>query len=81
MRITEKILESRVAYLNKLAGFENAKYSTVGAYVVSYAYGGVSLHEYCNKHGGIHDVFNCGHIPKRELYDRINAFMSGKFDK
>ena len=77
MRITEKMLQCRVDYLNKLSGFENHKYSQIGSYALSFAYGGVSLHKYGNECGGVHNVFNCGYITKRDLYDRINAFISG----
>ena len=75
-RITEKMLRARVAYLNQLKGFDKPKYSEIGSYTLDYAYGGVSLHRYINEHGAIHDVFSCGHVPKRELYNRLNAFIS-----
>ncbi len=75
-RITEKMLESRVEWLNNLKGFKNPEYSTIGSFVIDYAYGGVSLHQYSNKHGGVNDVFSCGHIPKRDLFNRICAYMT-----
>jgi hypothetical protein len=31
----------------------------------------------CNESGGVKNVFSCGHIPKRELYNRIHAFLDG----
>jgi len=76
-RITEKMLSNKVEQLNKIAGFENAEYSTVGVYTLDYAYGGVALHKYVNEHGGISDIFNNGHMPKRELYNLINSYISG----
>ena len=77
-RITERQLEIMTERLNEIVGFdENVKYSTIGAYTISYAYGGVSLHQYVNEHGAIKDVFSCGHIPKRDLYNRIMAYMEG----
>lgn len=62
--ISRKKLESRVDYLNKQGA---------GLYRIDYAYGGVSLEE---KESG-NDVFHCGHVSKRELYNRINAFIEG----
>ena len=49
----------------------------IGNYHIDGAYGGVSLHQMVNDGGGIRDVFSCGHVPKRELFDRICAFMEG----
>lgn len=80
MRIKESDLKAKVTWLNKMAGFEDPEYSTIGAYCLSFAYGGVALHRYCNEHGGVHDVFNRGHMPKRELYDMIHAYESGVSD-
>ena len=73
MRITQKDLENKVAHLNRMAGHENAKYSTVGAYCLDYAYGGVALHRYVNEHGGVTDIFRNGYMPKHELYNLICA--------
>lgn len=77
MRITEKDLKIRVARLNKLVGFDNPKYSTIGAYCLDSAYGGVQLQQYVNNHGAVRDIFRCGFVPKRELYHLIGAFMDG----
>ena len=79
-RITEKMLSNKVEQLNKIAGFENAEYSTVGVYTLDFAYGGVDLHQYVNEHGGIREIFYVGHVTKRELYNLINAYISGQAD-
>ncbi len=76
-RITEKMLQAKVDYINKLKGFDHPKYSTVGAYCLDHAYGGVALHQYCNEYGGISDVLRCGYITKRDLFNRICAFEYG----
>ncbi len=52
------------------------------AYVLSGAYGGYALHRNCSADGdgeshGVSDVFGCGHMPKRELYERMQAFLRG----
>jgi hypothetical protein len=51
-------------------------------YSISYAYGGASLHRNCTADAngeshGVHDVFGSGHMPKRELYERMQAFLRG----
>ncbi len=77
IRITQKHLEAKVDRLNRMAGFDNPPYSTVGAFCLDYAYGGVELHRYVNEHGAITDIFRMGHMPKRELYDLICAYEVG----
>mgnify|MGYP005857440173 CR=1 FL=1 len=47
-----------------------------GNYHLDHAYGGVCLHQMAPS-GGVEDVFRCGHVPKRELYERISAFIDG----
>ncbi|MDY6857487.1 MAG: hypothetical protein SWO11_22840 [Thermodesulfobacteriota bacterium] len=77
-RITQKMLESKVETLNVLAGFDkNPAYSTIGSYTISYAYGGASLHQYTSTGGGIRDIFGCGHTTKRDLFNRICAYING----
>ncbi len=77
-RIKQSDLEYQVSVINTKKGFElPVSYSEIGAYVLSYAYGGVSLHQYVNTNGAINDVFRCGHVPKRDLYNRMNAFIDG----
>ena len=80
MKITQKDLENKVERLNRMAGFDNPKYSTVGAYCLDYAYGSVQLHKYANECGGVHNVFNQGFMPKRELYYLICAYENGLRD-
>jgi len=86
MRITEKMLQARVDWLNELTNqpatpwtknAEGKMKANIGNYHISGAYGGVCLHRMCTEGGGVQDVFSCGHIPKRELFERICAFMSG----
>ena len=50
-------------------------------YTISYAYGGAALHRNCDvdaagESHGVHDVFGY-HMPKRELYERMQAFLRG----
>ena len=76
-RITEKMLNYRVEHLNNITGHENDKYNEIDSYTLSFAYGGVSLHRIVNDCGGVVDVFSCGHVPKRELFGLIKAYISG----
>ena len=84
-KITQKHLQSKVDYLNKITGGNPESYTrtdgklsaNVGNYHVSCAYGGVSLHRMANTSGGIRDVFSCGHVPKRELCGLIDAYVRG----
>ena len=50
------------------ANFENNTF-------VSGAYCGVSLHQTMNEGGGVRDVFSCGHVTKRDLYNRMHAYL------
>ena len=86
-RITNSDLEGLVRVINKLTNSpqdpyywdENKKLRPNGnCYHLSGAYGGVSLHRMCNDGStGIHDVFSCGHQPKRDLYNRMRSFIVG----
>jgi hypothetical protein len=86
MRITKKHLQAKVDTLNKILNRPMSSYTkdidgkyrtNIGNYHISYAYGGASLYEMHNDKGGIIDVFRCGHIPKRELAQMIQAFTDG----
>ena len=77
MRITQGMLEQTVKIINKRNGIENPNYGTVGAYRIDYAYGGVSLELITSEGGAVKDIFRCGHTTKRDLYNRITAYMEG----
>lgn len=79
-RITQKDLENVLARINRKAGFDNPKYSTVGSYCLDYAYGGCRLDQYCNEGGGIRTITN-GYVSKRELYNLMHAFLQGMDSK
>ena len=49
----------------------------IGNYHLSGAYGGVSLHKTMTESGGVCDVFSCGHVTKRDLYNRMSAYLAG----
>ena len=90
MGITQKQLESKIAYLNVMTGnpekpwnapVEGAKYGSritanVGNFHLYCAYGHYNLHQMTNEGGGVKDVFNYGST-KKELAMLIDAFMRG----
>jgi hypothetical protein len=80
-RITDKAIQATVDRINRLTDSPETPYgaqgANVGNYHVSHAYGGVSLHRMVNTAGGCSDVLRCGHVPKRELYAMLHAFIAG----
>ena len=80
-RITEKHLQGLCNRLNAVTGSPDAPYvngvAQIGNYHISHAYGGVCLHRMYNTSGGVSDPLYCGHCSKRELYNRIYAFIQG----
>ena len=49
----------------------------IGNYHLGSAYGGWSLQQMMNEQGGVRDVFQVGHVPKRRLYDLLRAYRAG----
>lgn len=76
MRITKKDLHNIINRLNLVAKTPQ-NWPNVGHFCLSCAYGGYSLHQLENERGGVRDVFSSGHIPARDLYFRIDAFIQG----
>jgi hypothetical protein len=84
-RITRNDLEAMVNLLNLIAKTPKDPYrkegdknvANIGNYHLSGCYGGWALHQIYNDAGAIRDVFQCGHMPARELYEMIHAFRIG----
>ena len=85
-RVTEKMLQYKIDYLNEITGnplkpwekdSDGKMRANIGNYHRSGAYGGVALHQMMNDGGGVNDPFRSGHMPKRELYNRICAMIAG----
>ena len=85
-RITIKDLKAVCERLNRITGSpmvgyvkgEDGKYrSQVGNFHISQAYGGYSLYRMANEAGGVSDVFYSGHVPARDLYNQMQAFIRG----
>jgi hypothetical protein len=91
MRITIKDLKAVAERLNRVTGSPLESYkrdeegklrSLVGNYHISQAYGGYSLYRMANEAGGVSDVFYSGHVPARDLYNQMQAFIRGiEFNK
>jgi hypothetical protein len=82
-RITQRYLDSLCERINVAQKTPQITYKRiddkligqVGNYHLSGAYGGVSLHQIASESGGARDVFSCGHITKRDLYNRMRAYL------
>ena len=81
MRINTSDLEILVKRLNNITNSPEA-YMTdgkcnIGHYCLSWAYGGVQLQRVCTDGGGITNVLGGGYCTKRELFEKMHAFISG----
>ena len=84
-RITEKQLRSLVDHINKLTGNAPAPYThnstgihaNIGNYFLEYAYNGINLVRMCSEGGGISQPLGGGFHTKRELYEKLHAFILG----
>ena len=84
-RTTQKQLEFLCARINSAQQTPAQPYERIdgslvgqiGNYHLSGAYGGVSLHQTMTVGGGVRDVFGCGHVTKRDLYNRMGAYLAG----
>ena len=89
-RITIKHLRALAARLNTITGspMEYASPRTqgvpfsanIGNYHISQAYGGYCLHRVANHGGGVSCPLSSGHIPARDLYERMHAYIRGMDD-
>lgn len=81
MRINQSHIETLVDRINIATGSPVAPWTdrkaNTGNYHIDYAYGGASLHHMVDANGCVSDVLSCGHIPKKELYYRMQAFLKG----
>lgn len=51
--------------------------ANIGNYHLSWAYGGVCLHKMHNDGGGVSTPLSSGHVPKKELFNELCAFIRG----
>lgn len=85
-RITVAHLEAIIARINRATGSPAEPYTrhadgryraNVGAYHLGRAYGGFALHRIVTDGGGVSSPLTSGHVPARDLADRMHAFLSG----
>jgi hypothetical protein len=85
-RITAKQLEGLCRVLNTRVNGEALECWTrtaeglranVGVFYIDGAYGGVALYRMATEGGGVSDVFSGGHTTRRDLYNRMRAFLDG----
>ena len=77
MRVLKRHILQSINTINAIKGIKEPRLGSPGSYSLSEAYGGCSLHKVVNAGGGVEDVFRCGHVPKKELMYRIQAFIHG----
>ena len=88
MRITQKDLEAVVSRINSICGTPENPYSkdvagnispNANCYHLDYAYGGVQLVRMSSTVGcsGVSNILGTGHIPKADLYNRMQAYIAG----
>lgn len=85
-RITRTDLQAVVTRLNTVTGSPAEPYTrrddgtytaNVGNYHLSGAYGGWCVHRMSNDGGGVTTPISYGHIPARELYEQLHAYLRG----
>lgn len=84
MRITQKDLQATCDRINRMLDqplepyvrIEGKLVANIGCYHLDHAYGGVALYQMDNNVGGVRDIFG-GHLTKRDLYERMHAFIKG----
>lgn len=85
-RITEKMLELSLMRLNAITNSPTSAYTkneagefktNPGHFHLSHAYGGVCVHRMYNEGGAVTTPILSYHTTKRDLYDRLNAFIDG----
>jgi hypothetical protein len=87
MRITNTHLELQIERLNELTNSPKTPYTpseegtpqqaNVGNHHLSGAYGGFCVHRMANTSGGVSTPISYGHIPKRELYEKLASYIAG----
>jgi hypothetical protein len=88
-RITIKTLRALCERLNRETDSPLEPYTrdatgrfvaNVGNYHISQAYGGYCLHRMVGETGGVTCPLYSGHIPARDLYERMHAYLRGMDD-
>jgi hypothetical protein len=87
-RITLKDLDHVVDAINTAQGTPLEPWTKVDGkfvptawnYHLSSGFGGYALHRHGSSGSGIRDIFQVGHVPKRELHGLLQAYRDGLRD-
>ena len=85
MKVTKKDLTATIDRLNRVTNspetpwkrVDGRNVAQIGNYHLSEAYGGYELCQMMSEGGGVSDTLKSGHVPKKELYNLIHAFLRG----
>jgi hypothetical protein len=88
MKITKRDIEAVVERINRVTNSPLTPYTrregrliaNIGNYHLDSAYGGYSLHRMNNEAGGIESIIP-GYHSKRDIYNRMQAFVAGYLAK
>jgi hypothetical protein len=84
-RITKKQLQARIETINSILGKpstpfsfneDGTRYVNEGVFILTMAYGGYGVGKMSEEGGAWSAIWN-GHIPARDAYERISAFIAG----
>ena len=73
--LCERINSAKKTPAKSYESIDGSLVGQIGNFHLSGAYGGVSLHQTMTDGGGVRDVFSCGHVTKRDLYNRMRAYL------
>jgi hypothetical protein len=84
-RITKTQLIARIETINSILQRPATPYTQVdgkltaniGNFSLSQCYGGFGVHLMTNESGGVSTPIWAGHIPARDAYERLSAFIAG----
>ena len=78
-RIREADLAIKLHRLNEIVFNKEVppEHFAVGKFHLYHAHGKVQLHQCKSTGGQVDDVLRCGFLTKRELYEKMDAFISG----
>jgi hypothetical protein len=85
-RVTLNQLQAVIDRINRETGSPVEPYvldadgknrAQIGCYHLSRAYGGFALHRMVTEGGGVSSPLSTGHIPARDLLNRMHAFLLG----
>lgn len=85
-RISERDLENVCKRINKATGNKEAAATwdengktiyNIGTYIFDAAYGGYQFQQIVSDGGSVRTISSGGYVPKRELYNQMQAFLAG----